>query len=206
MKRIAVLASGRGSNFEAIARNIREGRLEAEIAALVANNPEARALEIARAYGIHAVSLPSKGIDSDTYAAMVRDALEPLRVDLICLAGFMRRVGAPLLEAYAMRILNIHPSLLPAFPGLNVQQQAIDYGVKYSGCTVHFVDAGLDTGPIVAQAAVPVLDDDTAETLAARILVEEHRIYTEAIALVLSGAYRIEGRRVIRTGPPQAAG
>lgn len=206
MKRIAVLASGRGSNFEAIARNIREGRLEAEIAALVANNPEARALEIARAYGIHAVSLPSKGIDSDTYAAMVRDALEPLRVDLICLAGFMRRVGAPLLEAYAMRILNIHPSLLPAFPGLNVQQQAIDYGVKYSGCTVHFVDAGLDTGPIVAQAAAPVLDDDTAETLAARILVEEHRIYTEAIALVLSGAYRIEGRRVIRTGPPQAAG
>lgn len=206
MKRIAVLASGRGSNFEAIARNVRDGRLEAEIAALVVNNPAARALEIARAYGIRAISLPSKGIDSDAYAAMVRDALEPLRVDLICLAGFMRRVGAPLLEAYPMRILNIHPSLLPAFPGLNVQQQAIDYGVKYSGCTVHFVDAGLDTGPIVAQAAVPVLDDDTAETLAARILVEEHRIYTEAIALVLSGAYRIEGRRVIRTKAAEAAG
>jgi len=206
MKRIAVLASGRGSNFEAIALNVREGRLEAEIAALVVNNPEARALEIARAYGIHAISLPSKGIDSDAYAAMVRDALEPLRVDLICLAGFMRRVGAPLLEAYPMRILNIHPSLLPSFPGLNVQQQAIDYGVKYSGCTVHFVDAGLDTGPIVTQAAVPVLDDDTAETLAARILVEEHRIYSEAISLVLSGAYRIEGRRVIRTGRAQAAG
>lgn len=206
MKRIAVLASGRGSNFEAIARNVREGRLEAEIAALVVNNPEARALEIARAYGIRAISLPSKGIDSDAYAAMVRDALEPLRVDLICLAGFMRRVGAPLLEAYPMRILNIHPSLLPSFPGLNVQQQAIDYGVKYSGCTVHFVDAGLDTGPIVTQAAVPVLDDDTAETLAARILVEEHRIYSEAISLVLSGAYRIEGRRVIRTGRAQAAG
>ncbi len=206
MKRIAVLASGRGSNFEAIARNIREGRLQAEVAALVVNNPEARALEIARAYGMHAISLPSKGIDSDVYAAMVRDALEPLRVDLICLAGFMRRVGAPLLEAYPMRILNIHPSLLPAFPGLNVQQQAIDYGVKYSGCTVHFVDAGLDTGPIVAQAAVPVRDDDTAETLAARILVEEHRIYSEAIALVLSGAYRIEGRRVIRTKAAEAAG
>jgi len=201
MKRIAVLASGRGSNFEAIARNVREGKLEAEIAALVVNNPEARALEIARQYGVHAITLPSKGIDSDTYAAMVRDALAPLRVDLICLAGFMRRVGAPLLEAYPMRILNIHPSLLPAFPGLNVQQQAIDYGVKISGCTVHFVDAGLDTGPIVAQAAVPVLDDDTAETLAARILVEEHRIYTEAIALVLSGHWRLEGRRVLRTAP-----
>ncbi|GIU74700.1 MAG: phosphoribosylglycinamide formyltransferase [Bryobacteraceae bacterium] len=201
MKRIAVLASGRGSNFEAIARNVRDGKLEAEIAALVVNNPEARALEIARQYGVHAITLPSKGIDSDTYAAMVRDALAPLRVDLICLAGFMRRVGAPLLEAYPMRILNIHPSLLPAFPGLKVQQQAIDYGVKISGCTVHFVDAGLDTGPIVAQAAVPVLDDDTAETLAARILVEEHRIYTEAIALVLSGHWRLEGRRVLRTAP-----
>lgn len=201
MKRIAVLASGRGSNFEAIARNVRDGKLEAEIAALVVNNPEARALEIARQYGIHAITLPSKGIDSDTYAAMVRDALAPLAVDLICLAGFMRRVGAPLLEAYPMRILNIHPSLLPAFPGLNVQQQAIDYGVKISGCTVHFVDAGLDTGPIIAQAAVPVLDDDTGETLAARILAEEHRIYSEAIALVLSGNWRIEGRRVIRTAP-----
>lgn len=206
MKRIAVLASGRGSNFEAIARNVSEGRLAAEIAALVVNNPEARALEIARRYAIHAIPLPSKGIDSDTYAAMVRDALAPLHVDLICLAGFMRRVGAPLLEAYPMRILNIHPSLLPAFPGLNVQQQAIDYGVKFSGCTVHFVDAGLDTGPIIAQAVVPVLDDDTAETLAARILVEEHRIYSEAIALVLSGAYRIEGRRVIRTLQARAAG
>jgi phosphoribosylglycinamide formyltransferase-1 len=206
MKRIAVLASGRGSNFEAIARNVREGRLEAEIAALVVNQPEARALEIARRYGIREISLPSKGIDSDTYAAMVCDALAPLRVDLICLAGFMRRVGAPLLKAYPMRILNIHPSLLPAFPGLNVQQQAIDYGVKYSGCTVHFVDEGLDTGPIVAQAAVPVLDDDTAETLAARILNEEHRIYSEAIALVLSGAYRIEGRRVIRLSSAAARG
>jgi phosphoribosylglycinamide formyltransferase-1 len=206
MKRIAVLASGRGSNFEAIARNVREGRLEAEIAALVVNQPEARALEIARQYGIRAISLPSKGIDSDSYAAMVRDALAPLSVDLICLAGFMRRVGAPLLQAYPMRILNIHPSLLPAFPGLNVQQQAIDYGVKYSGCTVHFVDEGLDTGPIVAQAVVPVFDDDTAETLAARILAEEHRIYSEAIALVLSGAFRIEGRRVIRLSSTAARG
>jgi phosphoribosylglycinamide formyltransferase-1 len=200
MKRIAILVSGRGSNFEALARSIREGRLEAEIAAVVSNNPEAKALETARALGIHAISLPSKGIDSDTYAAMVRDALAPLQVDLVCLAGFMRRVGQPLLEAYPQRILNIHPALLPSFPGLHVQQQAIDYGVRFSGCTVHFVDAGVDTGPIVTQAVVPVLGDDTADTLAARILVEEHRIYTEAVGVVLSGAYRVEGRRVVRIG------
>jgi phosphoribosylglycinamide formyltransferase-1 len=200
MKRIAILVSGRGSNFEALARSIREGRLEAEIAAVVSNNPEAKALETARALGIHDISLPSKGIDSDTYAAMVRDALAPLQVDLVCLAGFMRRVGQPLLEAYPQRILNIHPALLPSFPGLHVQQQAIDYGVRFSGCTVHFVDAGVDTGPIVTQAVVPVLDDDTADTLAARILVEEHRIYSEAVGVVLSGEYRIEGRRVVRAG------
>ncbi len=206
MKRIAVLASGRGSNFEAIARNIREGRLEAQLAVLVVNNPEARALDIARSYSIDSICLPSKGIDSDAYAAMVRDAIAPYQPDLICLAGFMRRVGKPLLDAYPMRILNIHPSLLPSFPGLNVQQQAIDYGVKFSGCTVHFVDAGLDTGPIIAQAVVPVLDEDTAGTLAARILVEEHRIYSEAIALVLSGAYRIEGRRVLRAPAAGASG
>lgn len=198
MKRIAILVSGRGSNFEAIARNIGEGRLEAEIAAVVANNPEAKALETARALGLNAISLPSKGVDTDVYAAMVRDALAPLAIDLVCLAGFMRRVGAPLIEAYPQRILNIHPSLLPSFPGLHVQQQALDYGVKFSGCTVHFVDAGLDTGPIVEQRAVPVLDGDTAETLAARILVEEHQVFSEAIALVLSGEYRIEGRRVLR--------
>lgn len=198
MKRLAILVSGRGSNFEAIARSIREGRLDAEIAIVISNNPEAKALDTARCLGINALSLPSKGIDTDTYARMVADVLAPLDIDLICLAGFMRRVGQPLLDAYPMRILNIHPSLLPSFPGLHVQQQAIDYGVKFSGCTVHFVDAGIDSGPIVTQAAVPVLDDDTADTLAARILVEEHRIYTEAIAIVLSGNYRIDGRRVIR--------
>jgi phosphoribosylglycinamide formyltransferase-1 len=186
VKRLAVLVSGRGSNFEAIARNIREGRLEAEIAAVIANNPESPALQTAAALRLHAISLPSKGIETDTYARMVVETLAPLGIDLIILAGFMRRVGEPLLEAYPRRILNIHPSLLPAFPGLHVQQQALDYGVKFSGCTVHFVDAGLDTGPIIQQAVVPVLPGDTAETLAARILVEEHRIYTEAIALVLS--------------------
>jgi len=198
VKRLAILVSGRGSNFEAIARNIREDKLDAEIAAVVANNPEAKALDTARSLGLNAISLPSKGIDSDTYAAQVRDALAPLHIDLICLAGFMRRVGQPLLDAYPQRILNIHPSLLPSFPGLHVQQQALDYGVKWSGCTVHFVDAGVDSGPIVAQAAVPIVEGDTADTLAARILVEEHKIFSEAIAVVLGGKYRIEGRRVVR--------
>jgi len=197
VKRIAILVSGRGSNFEAIARNIRDGRLDAEIAAVIANNPESQALVTAACLDLNAISLPSKGIATDAYAAMVCQSLAPLNIDLICLAGFMRRVGQPLLDAYSNRILNIHPSLLPSFPGLHVQQQALDYGAKWSGCTVHFVDAGLDTGPIVAQAAVPILDDDTADTLAARILIQEHRIYSEAIALVLSGDYRIEGRRVL---------
>ncbi len=199
MKRLAVLVSGRGSNFEAIAKNIASGKLEAEISLVIANNPEAKALEVAASMGIRALSLPSKGLDSDTYAARVRDVLAPLSIDLIVLAGFMRRVGAPLLEQYPHRILNIHPSLLPSFPGLHVQQQALDYGAKVSGCTVHFVDSGVDTGPIIIQAAVPILNDDTSDTLASRILSEEHRIYAEAIALILSGKYRLEGRRVVRT-------
>jgi len=197
MKRLAILLSGRGSNFEAIARNVRGGRIDAEIAVVVSNNPAAKGLETAAGLGLKTLCLPSKGVDTDIWAARAVEELKPYAVDLICLAGFMRRVGASLLEAYAGRILNIHPSLLPSFPGLHVQQQALDYGVKYSGCTVHFVDADLDTGPIVKQAAVEVLDGDDADTLAARILVQEHRIYTEAIALVLSGKYRIEGRRVV---------
>jgi phosphoribosylglycinamide formyltransferase-1 len=197
VKRIAILVSGRGSNFEAIARSIVEGRLDAEIACVLSNQPEAKALETARGLGLKAVSLPSKGVDTDVYAERVCEALAPLNVDLVCLAGFMRRVGKPLLDRYASRILNIHPSLLPSFPGLHVQQQALDYGVKFSGCTVHFVDAGLDTGPIVAQAAVPILDSDDEAALADRILIEEHRIYSEAIALVLSGRFRIVGRRVV---------
>lgn len=206
MKRLAILLSGRGSNFEAIARNIRNGKLQAEIAVVVSNNADAKGLETASGFGLKTLCLPSKGVDTDVWAASAVEALRPFEADLICLAGFMRRVGAPLLEAYAGRILNIHPSLLPSFPGLHVQQQALDYGVKYSGCTVHFVDAGLDTGPIVKQAAVEVKDNDDAGSLAARILVEEHRIYSEAIALVLSGRYRIEGRRVVETGEVQPAG
>lgn len=197
MRRLAIFVSGRGSNFEAIARNIRDGKLDAEIAVVVANIPTAKALETAQSLGLQTLCIPSKGMDSDTWAAQAVAALAPLNIDLICLAGFMRRVGKPLLDTYAMHILNIHPSLLPSFPGLNVQQQALDYGAKVSGCTVHFVDSGLDTGPIVAQASVPILDGDDAAALAARILVEEHRIYSEAIALVLSGRYRIEGRRVV---------
>ncbi|MBA3975942.1 MAG: phosphoribosylglycinamide formyltransferase [Candidatus Solibacter sp.] len=199
MKRLAILLSGRGSNFEAIARNISEGKLEAEIAVVVSNNPDAKGLETAAGLGLKTVCLPSKGVDTGVWAAGAVEALRPFEADLICLAGFMRRVGGPLLEAYAGRILNIHPSLLPSFPGLHVQQQALDYGVKYSGCTVHFVDAGLDTGAIVKQAAVEVKDSDDADTLAARILVEEHRIYSEAIALVLSGRFKIQGRRVVET-------
>lgn len=197
MKRLAILLSGRGSNFEAIAGNVRGGKLDAEIAVVLSNNPDAKGLDTAAGLGLKTLCLPSKGVDTDVWAARAVDELKPFGVDLICLAGFMRRVGAPLLTAYAGRILNIHPSLLPSVPGLHVQQQALDYGVKYSGCTVHFVDAGLDTGPIVKQSAVEVLDGDDADALAARILVEEHRIYTEAIALVLSGNYRIEGRKVV---------
>ena len=197
MNRLAIFVSGRGSNFEAIARSIREGRLDAQIALVLSNRADAQALATAASFGLPHHCLPSQGVATDEWARQAVDLLAPLNISLICLAGFMRRVGQPLLDAYAGRILNIHPSLLPAFPGLNVQQQAIDYGVKFSGCTVHFVDAGLDTGPIVAQATVPVLDTDTAQTLAARILVEEHRIYSQAIALVLSGRYRIVGRRVV---------
>lgn len=199
MKRIAVFVSGRGSNFEAIARSIRQGKLAAELALVLSNRADAKALETAASFGLPHACLPSQGVATDEWARQAVELLEPQKVDLICLAGFMRRVGQPLLDAYAGRILNIHPSLLPAFPGLEVQQQALDYGVKFSGCTVHFVDAGLDTGPIVAQAVVPILDTDTAQTLAARILVEEHRIYPQAIAKVLSGLYRIEGRRVLST-------
>jgi len=143
------------------------------------------------------VMLPSRGVDREEYDGRLAARLDKNQVDLICLAGYMRLLSASFIRRYPLRILNIHPSLLPAFPGLNVQQKAIDHGVKVSGCTVHFVDEGLDSGPIIKQAAVPVLDDDTAETLAARILKEEHRIYSEAIALVLSGKCRIEGRRVV---------
>ena len=199
MKRIGILLSGRGSNFEAIADNVGAGRLQAEIAAVVSNRPEARGIEIARERGLPVVCIPSKGVPREQYDRLLVAELENRQVDLVCLAGFMRLLTGVFCQAFPMRILNIHPSLLPSFPGLDAQKQALDHGVKISGCTVHFVDEQLDAGPIVLQAAVPVLDDDSAETLSARILVEEHRIYSQAIATVLSGRWRIEGRRVVAT-------
>jgi len=198
LRRLGILLSGRGSNFEAIAGNVAARRLEAEIAVVLSNRPEARGLEIARERALPAVVIPSKGIPREEYDGQVVAELRSRGVDLVCLAGFMRLLSAGFCRAFPLRILNIHPSLLPAFPGLDAQKQALEQGVKISGCTVHFVDEQLDAGLIVLQAAVPVLDNDTAETLGARILKEEHRIYSEAIGIVLSGRWRIEGRRVIK--------
>jgi phosphoribosylglycinamide formyltransferase 1 len=195
--RLGILISGRGSNFEAIANSIESGGLNAEIAVIIANRSEARGLEIARQRGLKAVAIPSKGLDREVYDRMLLAELDKHSVDLVCLAGFMRLLSASFIRRFPNRILNIHPSLLPAFPGLDAQHQALTHGVKITGCTVHFVDEELDAGPIVIQAAVPVLDEDTTETLSARILDEEHRIYPAAIRLVAAGSYRIEGRRVV---------
>jgi len=197
MKRLGILLSGRGSNFEAIAASVAAGRIDAAIAVVISNRPEARGLETARALGLNAVCIPSKGLEREAYDRLVVAELEKHQVDLVCLAGFMRLLSAYFVRQFPLRILNIHPALLPSFPGLDAQHQALDHGVKISGCTVHFVDENLDSGPILAQAVVPVLDADTADTLSARILKEEHRVYSEAIRLVLSGNFRVEGRRVI---------
>ena len=199
-KRIGVLLSGRGSNFEALADSVAAGRIpNAEIAVVASNRENAPGIEKARQRGLEAVVIPSKGRQREEYDREVVALLEAKKVDLVCLAGFMRLLSPYFVEHFRHRILNIHPALLPAFPGLEAQKQALEWGVKYSGCSVHFVDENLDAGPIVAQAVVPVHDDDTEETLATRILREEHRIYTEAVNLVLGGKFRIEGRRVIRT-------
>ena len=198
-KRLGILLSGRGSNFLAIADAVAAGRLDAEIAVVISNRPEAPGIEAAAARGLNARVLASRGLDREIYDRQLVAELEVNRVDLVCLAGYMRLLSGYFIRSFPMRILNIHPSLLPAFPGLDAQHQALEHGVKYSGCTVHFVDEELDSGPIVKQAVVPVHDRDTVEKLSARILVEEHRIYTEAIALVVSGCYRVEGRRVIET-------
>jgi len=199
MKRLAILLSGRGSNFEAIANNIARGSIEASIAIVISNRPEARGLQIARDRGLNALAIPSKGMDREDYDRSLIEELRKHAVDLVCLAGYMRLLSASFVREFPNRVINIHPSLLPAFPGLDAQHQALEYGVKMSGCTVHFVDEYLDAGPILLQAAVPVHDDDTEETLSARILKEEHRIYSEAIGIVLSGRYRITGRRVVLT-------
>jgi len=197
VKRLGILISGRGSNFEAIADNVATGQLDAEIAVVISNRAEARGLETALARGLNAVCLPSKGLDREVYDRMLAAELHRHGVDLVCLAGFMRLLSAGFIREFPDRILNIHPSLLPSFPGLDAQHQALAHGVKITGCTVHFVDENLDAGPIVIQASVPVLDLDTEETLSARILKQEHRIYSEAIGIVIAGKYRVEGRRVL---------
>jgi phosphoribosylglycinamide formyltransferase-1 len=198
-RRIGVLISGRGSNLQALIEAIRDGRLDAHIAVVISNREDAAGLARARDAGIEAICIGHRGWPTrDEYdRALVRE-LKARGVGLVCLAGFMRLVGAPLIEAFPDAILNIHPSLLPAFPGVGAQQQALDYGVKVSGVTVHLVTLELDGGPIVLQRAVPVHDDDTVETLSVRILAEEHQAYPEAVARLLDGGWRIEGRRVVR--------
>jgi phosphoribosylglycinamide formyltransferase-1 len=195
-RRIGVLISGRGSNLQALIDATRDGRLNATIALVLSNRAAAAGLMRAREAGVStSVLLPRDYADRASYDAALAAALAAADVSLVCLAGYMRLVGRPLLEAFPNRILNIHPSLLPAFPGLHAQQQALAHGVRVSGATVHFVTEGLDDGPIVEQAAVPVMAGDSVDALAARILVEEHRIYPAAVNRVLDGGWRIEGRR-----------
>jgi phosphoribosylglycinamide formyltransferase 1 len=197
-KRIGVLLSGRGSNFEALADSISAGRIpNAEIAVVVSNREGAPGIDRARAREFAIRVIPSKGLEREPYDRLVVAALREANVDLICLAGYMRLLSPFFVAAFPQRILNIHPSLLPSFPGLESQKQALEYGVKIAGCTVHFVDENLDAGPIVLQAVVPVEDSDTEDTLSARILKEEHRIYSEAVKIVLEGKFKIDGRRVI---------
>ncbi len=200
MKNLGILLSGRGSNFEAIARNAEAGRIPARIAVVISNRKEAPGLSRAREMGLDTRFIPSQGKQREASDREVVAVLKAFEVDVVCLAGFMRVLSPYFVREFPRRILNIHPALLPAFPGTEVQKQALEYGVKFSGCTVHIVDEGVDTGPIVCQAVVPVLDDDTVETLSARILKEEHRIYSEAICLLLEDRIRIEGRRVLLKG------
>ena len=198
-KRIGVLLSGRGSNFEALADSISAGRIpNAEIAIVVSNREGAPGIDRAQARGLATRVIPSKGLEREPYDRQVVAALHEANVDLVCLAGYMRLLSPHFVAAFPQRILNIHPSLLPSFPGLESQKQALDYGVKFAGCTVHFVDENLDAGPIVLQAVVPVEDNDTEDTLSARLLKEEHRIYSEAVRIVLGGKFKLEGRRVIQ--------
>jgi len=195
---LGVLASGSGSNFQSIIDSISSGSLNARIAVLITDNPGAYALERAAEHNIESLVLRPKDFsDRDAYFAHIADELQKRNAGLIVLAGFMRVVGKPLIDCYPDKIMNIHPALLPSFPGLHGQKQAADYGVKLSGCTVHFVDEGMDTGPIIIQAAVPAYHDDTEETLGARILEQEHRIFPEALRLYSEGLISVEGRKVI---------
>src|SRR6266550_6383189 len=198
MKNLGILLSGRGSNFEAIAANVSAGRIpEAQIAVVISNKPDAGGLEIARRLGLTTLVIPSKGKEWADHDREVVAALKKLKVDLICLAGYMRLLSPWFVQQFPHRILNIHPSLLPAFPGLEAQEQAYAYGVKVSGCTVHFVDEELDHGPIIVQKAIPVLDTDDEKSLGARILGQEHLAYSEAIRIVLLGQFKIKGRRLV---------
>ncbi len=197
--KLGVLVSGRGSNLQAIIDNIEQGRLSAELAVVISDQADAYALERARKHNIAAVHVSAKGYREkrDAYDALLVKELQSRGVELVCLAGFMRIITPTLIHAFPGRILNIHPALLPSFPGLHVQKAALEHGVKFSGCTVHFVDEGMDTGPIIIQAVVPVLDDDTEDSLSARILRQEHKIYSRAIQLYAEGRLRIQGRQVL---------
>jgi phosphoribosylglycinamide formyltransferase 1 len=198
MKNLGILLSGRGSNFEAIAKNVAAGGIpEARIAVVISNRADARGLETARGLGLTSLIIPSQGKERAEHDREIVTALQKHQVDLVCLAGYMRLLSPWFVRQFPRRILNIHPSLLPAFPGLEAQEQAFAYGVKISGCTVHFVDEELDHGPIILQKAVAVLDNDDEETLAARILEQEHIAYSEAIGIVLEGKFEIEGRRLM---------
>lgn len=194
----AVFISGRGSNFLALLKNIEKGVLKnCHIAVVFSNNPNAKGLEYAEKAGIKTIVIPSKNrSDRIEYDREIINALAEYNIDLICLAGYMRIITEELVEAYKNRIINIHPALLPAFPGLHAQKQALDYGVKVTGCTVHFVDGGMDTGPVILQKTVPVYDNDTEDTLSARILEQEHIAYSEALSLYAAGRLKVSGRKV----------
>jgi len=194
--RLGILISGRGSNFEAIANSIARHKLDAEIAVVISNRANAPGLEIARNRGIPLRVIASAGIEREAYDKMLIEELQTHEVDLVCLAGFMRLLSANIIRAFPNRVLNIHPSLLPAFTGLDAPRQALEYGVRITGCTVHFVDEFLDSGPVIIQSAVPVLENDTVDSLSARILLQEHLIYPKAIGYIVDGRVTVEGRRV----------
>jgi phosphoribosylglycinamide formyltransferase-1 len=200
--KLGVLVSGRGSNLQAIIDNIEKGLLPAEVVIVISDQPDAYSLERARKHNISAIHISAKGYRGkrDEYDALLVTEFQKNKVELVCLAGFMRIITPTLIKAFPNRILNIHPALLPAFPGLHVQKAALDHGVKFSGCTVHFVDEGMDTGPIIIQAVVPILDNDTVDSLSERILKQEHKIYSRAINLYAEGRLKIDGRRVLVTG------
>jgi phosphoribosylglycinamide formyltransferase-1 len=205
--KLGVLVSGRGSNLQAIIDNIERGTLSAELAVVISDQPDAYALERARNHDIIAVHISAKGFNTNRegYDALLAKELRKRDVELVCLAGFMRIISSILINAFPNRILNIHPALLPAFPGLHVQKAALDHGAKFSGCTVHFVDENMDTGPIVIQAVVPILDNDTEDSLSARILRQEHKIYSRAIQLYAEGKLTVRGRKVSVSGLDQSA-